>query len=329
MSPASEEWKHAVDKFLEYLPGAIESWIVLANAGLHNDILRSLQHRLHIEETLILGQVSQARVRSAATAYSYRNDVGLLDFLLAGAHHHYSGRYADAVGRFSAWPAHRVRLCLDVWDANFAALFAEGPSDITPRCQALAAQLADKIHLTYRGRNASNLGLDCSGAAWTVYTGVQDYDYNLPTGEVACLPRSVEGQVDVQGWIVGTVPLGLKYGRIRDGDLTLTFSSGVVTSVSGGRRELCGDMERLVDEVPGLNKVGELGFGQSFAVEAARDLHSAAYLWHEKHFGMHLGLGAELAETFDVGDRVTGHHVDIVLAEGAVLDDRGGALLTW
>jgi hypothetical protein len=55
------------------------------------------------------------------------------------------------------------------------------------------------------------------------------------------------------------------------------------------------------------------------------------YRWHERHFGLHLGLGAELPEFLAAGARrTTGHHLDLVLRRGLLRSSlQGETLLEW
>ena len=109
----------------------------------------------------------------------------------------------------------------------------------------------------------------------------------------------------------------------------MIFQSGHVVKVSGERSDLCRDFEMAMELVPGLDHVGEVGLGQSVAVRAARDIHERGCIWREKQLGVHLGLGAELAEAFDAADRITGHHVDLVLATGSLVDCRMTSILDF
>jgi leucyl aminopeptidase (aminopeptidase T) len=324
-----ENWDRAVGHFRQSLPSGISDWIILAEAGAHGAIIGSLRDELSVAEVVVLGQDPPERLTSAAAQYARQVSTGLLDFALAGADVRYGGQYQPGLAMLSEWPARRCRLCVDVWDENFAELFAEPPGDVTERCAAMAAKLRGKGRLTYTGRGNGQLEFDCSASEWIIYSAAEDYDYTLPSGEIACLPGSVDGRADVDGWLVGTIPFGPKYGHIATGDLALSFRAGQITAVHGGRQDLCADVERVLDRDPGLRAVGELGLGQSLAVRAARDLHPRGCMWHEKILGLHLGLGAELPETSDIRDRVTGHHVDVVFAAGSLSDGDGETLLTW
>jgi hypothetical protein len=38
-----------------------------------------------------------------------------------------------------------------------------------------------------------------------LHSGLEQDDYVLPSGEIECVPESVDGIVEVNGWIVGTI----------------------------------------------------------------------------------------------------------------------------
>ena len=58
----------------------------------------------------------------------------------------------------------------------------------------------------------------------------------------------------------------------------------------------------------------------------ARGAAAGGCLWHERHFGVHLGLGAGLHEP---QGRVTQHHLDLALATGTLAGQTGRALVRW
>jgi leucyl aminopeptidase (aminopeptidase T) len=325
-----DAWHKAAGHFRQSLPPDVSEWIILAESGAHANVIAALRAQITIAEVLTLGEDPPGLLTTAAARYARQQHVGLLDFVLADAEVRYGRRYLAALRQFGTWPARRCRLCIDVWDLNFAALFAEPPGDLTRRCHAMAARLCGKDRLTYRSQTGERqLELACDTAGWFVYSAAQDYDTTLPTGEVACLPRSVDGDAEVDGWIVGTIPLGPKYGRIGKGDLGISFRRGEVVAIHGRRHDLRADFERILDRDPCLRAVGELGIGQSITVRASQDLHQRGCLWHEKILGLHLGLGAELAQTSPVEDRRTGNHIDLVFAHGMLTADPGDVLLDW
>jgi leucyl aminopeptidase (aminopeptidase T) len=326
----SDAWQRAAEHFRQSLPEGVTEWIVLAESGAHANVIAALKAQMTIAEVVTLGEDPPELLVAVAARYARQQHAGLLDFALANAEVRYDGRYLAGLRQFATWPAKRCRLCIDVWDLNFASLFAEPPGDVTRRCQAMAARLRGKDRLTYRAQaGKSQLDFACAASEWVVYSAAEDYDTTLPSGEVACLPQSVDGDAELDGWIVGTIPFGPKYGRIGNGDLGISFRHGEVVALHGGHHELRADLERILDRDPGLRSVGELGIGQSLAVRASQDLHQRGCLWHEKITGLHLGLGAELAQTSAIEDRRTGHHVDLVFAHGTLTAGPDDVLLDW
>jgi len=244
--------------------------------------------------------------------------------------HGYSAAQQDALTPFNRWGTHRMKVCFEVSDANFHALFAEPSHALRDRCVDMRSRAAAEPRMSYsvEGR-ADRLDMDCAGATWITQTGFEDHDYILPTGEIAACPRSVEGTISPEGWIIGTLPLGAKYGRIAAGDVSLRLSRGEVIEVSGDDRRLCADVEMVLTRVPSLRHVSEIGVGMSRAIAGAAASHPVAHLWLERHFGFHLGLGARLPQTDHPDIEATGHHLDVVFAHGVLRGAGGDALLAW
>jgi hypothetical protein len=327
----ASNWDCAIDHFLEYLPDKVSSWIVLLELPAHQQIAKSLIPRLELSELFVLGETDPIRVLEAGREHALIEDCGVIEFIIKDGTSRYRGQdYHDALLEFSYWPCHRVKLCLDIWDDNFSLLFAEAPHVLEKRCYAMSERLMVESLLECENEDAARtpMLLDCTGAAWTTYSGFEEFDYILPTGEIACLPQSVNGVIALQGWIVGTIPFGLKYGRIHHGDLILHFKDRQVFKVTGNHRRLCADFETALLKLPGLRYVAEVGVGQSLAVTQAVRYQTTGCLWHERYFGVHLGLGAELSETFDTDQRITSHHLDLVLATGR-LRGQCGILMEW
>ena len=115
-----------------------------------------------------------------------------------------------------------MKLCFDVTDNNFCDLFSESPEEVTDRCSRLRGQVAESDTLIYyNGDEAADaLTISCAGREWVAYSGFgETFDYILPSGEVACLPESVDGNTASRRRIVGTIPFGVKSvgyaGRVR------------------------------------------------------------------------------------------------------------------
>lgn len=318
-------WQQAIENLKEYLPPA-SHWVIAFERPYHTRILRELIPRLGSCELLCLGEDSPALV--ARIARRHRNDAswGFLEFAVSdGRVTHQGIDYRQALMEYSAWSVERMRLCFDVTDANFRLLFSEEPRALKRRCQQLQRRLARCTKLVFGNSGKSLLEISCDKDAWQAYAGLTPDDYMLPTGEVACEPKSVDGDLNVSGWIVGTIPFGIKYGLIKRRALKLSFRNGEIMSIKGNQRALCRDLELVMERIPGLRHVAEAGFGQSKAVGRAARKHETACLWHERHYGLHLGLGATLSDE----DRKTSHHLDLVLRRGRVVDQRGDLVMDW
>ncbi len=240
---------------------------------------------------------------------------------------HHGLDYREALMEFGRWDVERVKLCFDVTGANFDLLFGDDPFAVRAACERLRERLADAPRLEYRSAAGSALALACDPAHWRVHSGLEPDDYMLPSGEIENLPTAADGELVVDGWLIGTIPFGVKYGRIRAGELTLTMRGGSIVGVAGERAALRADVEEALISLPGLRHVVELGLGQSKAVARAAAVHEVGCVWHERHYGLHLGLGSALVET--PGERKKSHHhLDIILASGQ-LTANGRAVLAW
>lgn len=319
-------WTTAIGNFSDCLPSGVEHWVLLCDRGYQIELARLLSAALPVVETIFLGTDPPRRVRSIADRHLDDPAVGLLEFLCCDGERLRGGRnYHNALMRFSLWPPERVRLCFDVTDRNFRGLFSEPARRVRTRSRILRRRLQGEERLAL----ASGKGratLRCRADGWEIHSGLERDDYVLPSGEIECVPESVDGDVEVDGWIVGTIPFGMKYGRIGPTQLELGFRRGEVVRVTGTHRSLCNELETAFTMLPGLRRVVELGIGQSKAVSRTAPKETVGCLWHERHFGVHLGLGAGLHEE---PGRVTQHHIDVVLARGSLVGAGGRAILNW
>jgi hypothetical protein len=316
-------WAAAIRNFTDCLPPGVARWVLVCDRGYQLALARSLSHALPIAESILLGSETPRRVHSIARRYLDDPEVGLLEFLcFDGERLRWGRNYQKAMMPFAEWPPERVRLCFDVTDANFGELFSEAPRLIKNRGQRLRRRLNGEERLAL----SSRISLRCRADSWEVHSGLEQDDYILPSGEIECVPESVDGTLEVNGWIVGTILFGVKYGRIGPAQLTLRFRDGEVVAVAGNHRPLCNELETAFTTLPGLRRVAELGIGQSKAVSRAAHKEQVGCLWHERHHGVHLGLGASLHEA---PGRVTQHHLDLVLATGTLTGAAGHAILKW
>jgi hypothetical protein len=320
-------WSTAITNFAECLPPGIQRWVLVCDRDHQIALAQRLSKKLPTSDFVLLGYDTADRVRALAERHLDDPAVGLLEFICCdGSRMRWRRNYQKALLRFAQWPPERVRLCFDVTDLNFRDLFSEDPRRVRTRSRALRRRLLkeERVALT---SGKSSFVVQCRGAEWDVHSGLEKDDYVLPSGEVECVPRSVDGDLEVNGWIVGTIPFGMKYGRIDPPALALRFRRGEVVDMGGNHRLLRKELEMAFATHPGLRRVAELGIGQSRAVHHAARREEVGCLWHERHFGVHLGLGAGLRE--EPEDRRTKHHLDIVLATGRLAGAKDSTILAW
>jgi len=330
----ASHWDRPFGNFLGYLSRDIDHWIVVYEGSFQSEIASQLKTRLKSAEFFDLEKEAEQTIRNMGNSNLANDRVGFLEFVIRYPASVYGGHSPGAEGLdvFVLWPQSRVRLCFDVTDNNFHELFSETPEEITQRCCRLRDQVAEIDTLIYSNDDTNDpLRLGCAGSEWTAYTGFgQTFDYLLPSGEVSCMPQSIDGRLEVEGWIVGTIPFGVKYGRIGKGELEMRFENRKIVNIDGANRNLCSDLEGALSSAPRLQVVSEAGIGQSLAVSRAAVSHRIGYSWHERHFGLHLGLGAELPKEDESNAPQTGgHHLDIVLATGMLGTSTGQDILKW
>lgn len=319
-------WASAIRNLVDCLPAGIARWVLVCDRGYQLALARSLQGELPVAESILLGSDPLGRVRSIAERYRDDPETGLLELLcFDGEPLRWGRNYQNAMMPFAEWPSERVRLCFDVTDHNFRELFSEAPRRVQARGQRLRRRLRGQPRLSLAA-GKSRATLRCKTDGWELHSGLERDDYILPSGELECVPESVDGTVEVNGWIVGTILFGVKYGRIGPAQLALKFRRGEVVEITGSHRPLCNELETALTTLPGLRRVAELGIGQSKAVARAARQEPVGCLWHERHFGVHLGLGASLHEA---PGRETQHHLDVVLATGSLTGEAGRAILSW
>jgi leucyl aminopeptidase (aminopeptidase T) len=140
-----------------------------------------------------------------------------------------------------------------------------------------------------------------------------DLTVNLPPGEIATYSDGVHGVIRFRGGLLGTIPIGRKYGFI-DQPITFVIEKNRVVTVEAPDPALQKDLEFCLDiEPPYTRCVCEIGFGTHPAI---RSLLGLNYTYEEKHYGFHLGFGATLAQ--QNVERMTGHHLDLLFSESRV-----------
>jgi len=321
--------RDALAHFVTYL-SRCERWILVFDSQNHRTISRDLGDAVSVIARLDLRSLRPEDVSRLDDEYRHSEDVGVITFLVSDARSTRDAAALRAAQRalrpFDKWPTSRVRICFDVADSNFDGLFAEEASEVFRRCQEMCTRLGSGGDLWFESSGGSTLAI--SPGEWVTYTGLEDYDTPLPSGEVACAPKTVAGRVVFGGWVVGALPFGQKFGRIYPGDLHLEIADATIQSIGGNHRALCDDLDRVFSAEPGLTKIAEVGIGLSLAVSREARRHRVGYQWHERHMGLHLGCGAELVETLQ-GNRSTNYHIDFVFDGGRLSFRDGEELFEW
>jgi hypothetical protein len=322
----------AFDNYCAYLPPTITRWGLLYDGRAHQAIVRGLTARL-ADLTLLDMRCGPEAISAFAREHRYDPQVGTMAFMAnqPAFDLSYSQAHNDALGELSLWRATKMRACFEVWDGNFESLFAEPADTVQARCLAMLARVRPQSRLFYAEDADAPDGLDieCRGVTWITETGFEDYDYILPTGEVVTCPSSLDGSATLHGWMIGTLPFGSKYGQLSPGELVIRFAHGRIAEVSGSNRGLCSDFERALAAFPSLQRVSESAVGMSRCVAATASAYTTGHLWHERHFGFHIGLGARLAETPHPDVPTFGHHLDLVFRHGQLRAADGSEMLTW
>lgn len=322
----------AFDNYCAYLPPAIERWALLYDERIHQAIVHGLVERV---PNLTLLESRRDPDATAAFARAFRGDprVGTLVFgaNMPAFNLGYSQIVNDAHREFEKWRSSRMKACFEVWDGNFESLFAEPADAVRARCLEMLERISTQPRFSYAvdAGSPERLDIACDGVTWITETGFEPHDYILPTGEVLTCPSSVDGSAALEGWLIGTLPFGSKYGTIGPGEFIVRFAHGLITEVSGSNHALCADFDHVLTAFPPLRHVSEAAVGMSRSVSAAASSHTAGHLWHERHLGFHIGLGARFVQTPHPDLPTTGHHLDLVFRHGQLSAADGSPLLTW
>lgn len=320
-------WQQAMTHFVRLLPRTSKTYIV-ADERHHRRIVAAVTGMLDGGDVTVLW-LSDPELGRVAISQRDDDTCGLISFIVPDATAPFPTRVEQALAAFDTWPQHRMKVCFDVADSNFADLFRDAPEQLRDRCTAVRRRLAELgcQRMRFTSDAGSDVSFDVRDATWIAYTGFEPFDYVLPSGEVACRPNTAEGTLALNGWIVGSIPFGQKYGRIRPGEAVLGIEKGRVVVVRGSNIALCADLDTVL-ALPGVSTIGELGLGQSEAVAAIAETTAVGYQWHERQRGMHVGFGAELPEVVPGADRHTDYHLDMVFAHGSLATD-GTAFDHW
>lgn len=205
-----------------------------------------------------------------------------------------------------------------------AAFFTTLQSD--PRAiQSLNARLIRVLQsaseMTITTQSGSRLVIDLSSEYnWVNMDCFTEADYdlpcNLPVGEVATYSPSVNGTVSFMGGLLGTIPIGRKYGAITE-PVHLEIVDNRVTRIDTGNPALKRDLEYCLFFDEHTSSVNEIALGTNDAIP--RRILGFNYKYEENRVGFHLGFGASLAQQNVT--RLTPHHLDFIFDDAVVAVD--------
>jgi hypothetical protein len=208
--------------------------------------------------------------------------------------------------------------------ADFFNVFQSDPKAILQLNERLMNRFRNGSKMLIRDTNGTHLQIDLQNDLydWVSIDGFTeaalDLTFNLPPGEVATYSPSVNGEIYFVGGLLGTIPIGRKYGLIED-PIYITIQDGIAIDFNTDNKKLREDLEFCLNLTPFTNSVCEVGIGTNPSIRSLKGLN---YTFEEKHYGFHLGFGATLAQQNNV-ERMTDHHLDLLFSECTIeLDDQ-------
>jgi hypothetical protein len=177
MKPSVTEVDNAAfDNYCTYLSPSIEQWGILFDSRFHQAIIRGLLERVKRPTLLDIRQDPQV-LAAFASEHIHDDRVGMLQFFVDRPTFdvNYAEAQYDAVRAFDGWSARKVKLCVEVWDGNFEALFSEHSRDLQARCIAMHARITAQTRFSYtatRGRS-DRLDIECHDVGWITQTGFE------------------------------------------------------------------------------------------------------------------------------------------------------------
>ena len=209
------------------------------------------------------------------------------------------------------WPERAYTLS-DI-SADFVRILQADPRVIADLNARLIRTLQEGRELWVRDDRGTSLRVRFDPQyEWVNQDGFTEAGYaltmNLPMGEVATYTPDVEGELVFVGGLLGTIPIGRKYGPIRE-PVRMSIRAGRATAIDTSDRALLKDLLFCLDFDHYTRQVNEIGFGTNPAITGP--VRGYNYKHEESRLGFHLGFGASLAQ--QNVERLTPHHLDLLL----------------
>lgn len=213
--------------------------------------------------------------------------------------------------------------------AVFFDVFQACPDDIRLRNAQLIRILQQGRRLTITDPHGTWLEVELADDYdWVNMDCFSEADFdltcNLPVGEVATYSPRVSGDVRFVGALLGTIPIGRKYGAVTT-PIEFEIQANQVTRIVAQDSGLQRDLEFCLFFDDYTHLVNEIAVGTNPNVPDP--LLGFNYKYEENRCGFHMGFGASLAQ--QNVERLTPHHLDLVFErstvslDGQVLFDGG------
>jgi len=134
---------------------------------------------------------------------------------------------------------------------------------------------------------------------------------NIPNeivpSEVSNYTSLVNGRVVFTGTLLSLVPIGKKYGQIKD-PITLHIENGFIKNISCSNADLQSDLLKIYDYCEGNREIVELGIGTNSGVQTK----GMSAPFEERKAGFHLGTG---------GYQPKSQHIDFIFDDSEIYFD--------
>jgi hypothetical protein len=319
----------SLENFLEFWLGhldvaCLDHFFIVHGSNTYAEVAQYIEYGLTnrgLRGTLLHFEEEPERVREIGI--EHRHDpraVACLTYLLDYGRIARDSTYRSHIknlGVFDFWDIPRFRIVADVSLELFNKAFAQSKTDLTKRADQIVQRLAglDSIEITTPCGTELTVTFAKHPTAWYRNVG-NPMDHVLPAGELAARPTSVDGRVHFSGTLLGTIPFGFKYGLITPGELVLDFHHGLLTNIDGTNTPLIRDLEKIVDRLPSIARIGETSLSINTGITK---LAGAGFQWEERYPGFHFALGAELSENItSLAERECPHHIDCVMNDPTI-----------
>lgn len=194
----------------------------------------------------------------------------------------------------------------------FDSIFEVAPQEIVELNTRLRERMITAESMHVADAHGTDLTIEFDPRhSWVSIDGFEERRHNLtvnlPPGEIATHPGAVNGTIAFVGGLLGTIPIGRKYGMIT-APIRLDVQQGEVRVIDCPNARLAKDLNFCLGHDSGANGIHEIGLGTHPRIIELAGLN---YSWEEKHYGFHVGVGASLAQQ-DGAERVTNHHLDFL-----------------